>query len=139
MLGILVGFPAARLTTGPGEGAKPDAKAEAAKPEPSKDEDSVAREREALQAEVCKPPAGDPKAKSGENTDAAYPWCMPVRLLRQFFSLPPGVEKTRGDSLREIMARAIATNYDLRFMVALVPALPDPRHGHTRARGATET
>ncbi|HEY4589881.1 MAG TPA: hypothetical protein VII86_11680 [Thermoanaerobaculia bacterium] len=124
MLGILVGFPAARLTTGPGEGTKPEAKAEAAKPEPSKDEDSVAREREALQAEVCKPPAGDPKAKSG---DAAYPWCMPVRLLRQFFSLPPGVEKTRGDSLREIMARANATNYDLRFMVALVPALPDPR------------
>src|SRR3954453_7872325 len=124
MLGILVGFPAARLTTGPGEGTKPEAKAEAAKPEPSKDEDSVAREREALQAEVCKPPAGDPKAKSAA---AAYPWRNPGRLLRQFFSLPPGVEKTRGESLREIMARAQATNYDLRFMVALVPALPDPR------------
>ena len=127
LLGALVGFPAARMTTGLGESAKPAAKAEAAKPEPTKDEASVAREREALQAEVCKPPAGDPKAKSVESGDAAYPWCMPVRLLRQFFSLPPGVEKTRGESLREIMTRAKATNYDLRFMVALVPALPEPR------------
>jgi hypothetical protein len=124
LLGILVGFPAARLTTGRGESDKPAAKADQpAKPEPSPTEDSVSREREALQEEVCKQPAGDPQAKYAGSgpPDAVYPWCMPVRLLRQFFSLPPGVEKTRGESLHEVMKRADATNYDLRFMVALVP------------------
>ncbi|HEY3566758.1 MAG TPA: hypothetical protein VGP73_02405 [Thermoanaerobaculia bacterium] len=130
VLGLLAGFPAARLVTGPSESAKPAAKTEPAKPpEPPKTEPPVSRDREALQQEVCKPPAGDPKARSAGSgdPDAVYPWCMPVRLLRQFFSLAPDVEKPRGASLGEIVERAKLTRYDLRFMVALVPALPDPR------------
>jgi hypothetical protein len=128
ILGLLAGFPAAKLATAPAESAKAAAKAQTAKPEPPRPEPAVSRDRTALQAEVCKPAAGDPRAKSpGNEPNAAYPWCMPVRLLRQFFSLPAGVEKPRGESLGEIMDRARATGYDLRFMVALVPALPDPR------------
>ena len=129
ILGLLVGFPAARLATTPGESAKPAAKPEPSKPEPPKPEMTGFRNQEALQREVCKPPAGGPNARnagSGE-PDAAYPWCMSVRLLRQFFSLSPGVEKPRGESLREVVERAKVTGYDLRFMLALVPALPDPR------------
>jgi hypothetical protein len=116
LLGLLVGVPAARLAIPSAESAKPAAKAEeGAKSESPKTGTPAPRDPAALQSESCKPAAGN------------YPWCMPVRLLRQFFSLPADVEKPRAESLREVVARAKATQYDLRFLVALAPALPDPR------------
>jgi hypothetical protein len=126
LLGLLAGFPAARLATAPAESAKPVAKGETGKPapEPPKVETPPFRDWTKLQSESCKPAA----AAQGSGASAPpYPWCMPVRLLRQFFGLPADVEKTRADSLRELRDRARETSYDLRFLVALVPALPDPR------------
>ncbi|HTG35126.1 MAG TPA: hypothetical protein VLB76_19590 [Thermoanaerobaculia bacterium] len=118
ILGLLVGFPAARLVTAPAEKPEPATKTESAKAGESNAGTAAPRDRTALAQESCKPE--EPKA-------ALYPWCMPVSLLRQFFSLPAAVEKTRGESLRDILDRARDTQYDLRFMVALVPAVPDPR------------
>jgi hypothetical protein len=134
LLGLLVGFPAARLTT---QAAKPEAPAAktapAAQPEPAAD-GTAPPPQASLDGEDCRPPAtkagGAPPAATATTATAApplHPWCMPVRVLRDFFSLPAAVETPRGAALREIVARAKTTGFDLRFMVALVPALPDPR------------
>jgi hypothetical protein len=106
VLGLLVGYPAARLATAPVE-----------KAEPAKAGSAVAGSRASLASEDCKPP----------DKAAPHSWCDPVRVLREFFGLPPALEKPRGDNLREVIAAARAADYDLRFMVALVPPPSDPR------------
>jgi hypothetical protein len=134
LLGLLVGFPAARLATAPAK-PEPPAKTEpAAEAEPLRGQPAAATDQASLDSQDCKPetvkPAGASTAPATVTVPVApapHPWCMPVRLLRDFFGLPAAVEKRRGDSLKEIVAQANAANYDLRFMVALVPALPDPR------------
>ncbi|MFL6260027.1 MAG: hypothetical protein ACJ76Y_09970 [Thermoanaerobaculia bacterium] len=119
ILGLLVGFPAARLATAPPAKPEPSAKTgPAAQAEPAKIEPAAVADQASLDRQDCKPEAAQAPL---------HPWCMPVRLLRDFFSLPVAVEKPRGESLKEIVAQAKATQYDLRFLVALVPALPDPR------------
>jgi hypothetical protein len=140
LLGLLVGFPAARLTTAPAKTEAPAVKtAPAAQPEPAAAEGTAPAAQAALDSEDCKPEApraaGAPPVATATATAATatvapaplHPWCLPVRLLRDFFSLPAAAATPRGQSLREIVARAKATEYDLRFLVALVPALPDPR------------
>ncbi len=136
ILGLLAGFPAARLTTAPVAKPEPPAKTEpAAQAEPAQTEPAAVADQASLDSQNCKPEA--PKgpgaatatAASGTATAAAslHPWCMPVRLLRDFFGLPAAAEKRRADSLKEIVAQTKTRKYDLLFMVALVPALPDPR------------
>ena len=135
ILGLLVGFPAAKLATAPSAKPEPSAKTEpAAQAEAPPAAVPAPASPAALDSQDCRPEtpkaAGAPAATA--TTVAAtpaplHPWCMPVRLLRDFFSLPAAVEKPRGDSLKEIVAQAKATQFDLRFLVALVPALPDPR------------
>ena len=135
LLGLLVGFPAARLTTAPAKTAAPAAKpAPTALPElPAVGDGTAPAVQGPLDGEDCKPgapkPAGAPTAAVAAAAAAAplHPWCQPVRLLRDFFGLPTAAATPRGQSLREILAQAKATGYDLRFLVALVPALPDPR------------
>jgi hypothetical protein len=106
VLGLLAGYPVARIATAP-------AKARAPGPAPT-----VQGSRAAVANEDC----------AGAGAQApAHSWCMPVRLLREFFGLPAGLEKARGERLREVISQARATDYDLRFLVALVPAPPDPR------------
>jgi hypothetical protein len=134
ILGLLVGYPAARLATAP-PAEKAEASAEAPKPAAA-----VAGGPASLESEDCKP-AGKPEEKQasgvekqapalgngGEPQIPPYPWCMPLRALREFFGLSAGREKPRGESLGEVISRAKAADYDLRFLVALVPAPPDPR------------
>lgn len=110
LLGLLAGIPVARIATAPAE-----------KTESSKEGSALAGAQAALQSEDCKP--------KGEQDKKAPPhsWCMPVQVLREFFGLPADLEKSRGESLAELAATAKASDYDLRFMVALVPAPPDPR------------
>ena len=136
VLGLLAGVPAARLVTGP-PAAKTDAPP--AKTEPSAPAEPLRIELKGTPdpavpaGETCKADAPrvvvDAKGQvTVQNAQSSLPaWCMPVRLLREFFSLPAAAEEQRGDSLRDVVAQANATSYDLRFMVALVPALPDPR------------
>ncbi|HEY2292398.1 MAG TPA: hypothetical protein VGM86_17005, partial [Thermoanaerobaculia bacterium] len=139
ILGLLVGFPAAKLAIAPP--AKPEVPAKGAPAETPRVEPVTPAGQASLDSQDCKPEAakgpGAATASAAAATATAtataaapsplHPWCMPVRLLRDFFSLPAAAEKPRGESLKEIVAQAKATNYDLRFMVALVPALPDPR------------
>ena len=142
LLGLLVGFPAARLTSAPAKTDAPAARPAPAVPaEPAAAAEGTSTPQAALDLEDCKPEgskaAGSatagvaPTAVTATAATAASsplpPWCMPVHLLRDFFALPTAAATRRGDSLRQIVARAHATGYDLRFMVALVPALPDPR------------
>jgi hypothetical protein len=120
VLGLLVGFPAARLATAP-SAVVPAAPTEAAKaatvPPPAERPAGASRD-----GEDCKPVA-DAQGKPA----SPHSWCDPVRLLREFFGLRAEPEKTRADSLKEVLVAASADDYDLRFMVALVPAPPDPR------------
>lgn len=108
VLGLLVGYPAARMATAPEE--KKAAPAE-----------SAAAASRSLEGEDCKPEESQGKKMS------PHAWCDPVRVLRDFFGLPPALEKPRGDNLREVITAARAADYDLRFMVALVPPPSDPR------------
>ncbi len=142
ILGLLAGFPAARLTTATAAKPEPPAKTEpAAQAEPAQTEPAAVADQASLDSQNCKPEApkgpgaatatatsGTAAATATASPPAPLPaWCMPVRLLRDFFGLPAVAEKTRRESLKEIVDRAKAEQYDLRFMVALVPALPDPR------------
>ncbi|HEY4593251.1 MAG TPA: hypothetical protein VIJ61_12630, partial [Thermoanaerobaculia bacterium] len=62
-------------------------------------------------ASVCRPAEGK----------TVEPWCEPVRVIRDFFLLDPGLELTKEKSLRQIEKAAAANRYKLRFLVALVP------------------
>jgi hypothetical protein len=120
VLGLLVGVPAARLATAPpapAAAAEPAKVAASSQPAPPPEATQASRD-----AEDCKPVTG-PQGKPV----SPHSWCDPVRLLREFFGLRPDPAKTRADSLKEVVAAAKAADYDLRFLVALVPAPPDPR------------
>jgi hypothetical protein len=136
ILGLLAGVPAARMMTGSAaaKADAPPAKTEPSAPaEPLRIEAKGTPDPAVAGGETCK--ADGPKGVvdatgqvTVQSSQSSLPaWCMPVRLLREFFSLPAAAEKQRGDCLRDVVAQANATSYDLRFMVALVPALPDPR------------
>jgi hypothetical protein len=138
-LGLLVGFPAARLATAPAKTDAPAAKAEPPAQAALTPGTDAAADQASLDTQDCKPAktAGPPTATATATTATAtatvaapaplHPWCMPVRLLREFFGLADAAETPRGESLKQVVAQAGAMQYDLRFMVALVPALPDPR------------
>ncbi len=126
VLGLLVGFPAARLATAPAAAPAasatpaPEPAKAAAVPHPAEAAETSAASRD---GEDCKPVA-DAQGKPA----SPHAWCEPVRLVREFFGLRAEPAKTRGDSLKEVLAAAGATDYkDLRFLIALVPAPPDPR------------
>jgi hypothetical protein len=145
VLGLLAGYPAARLATAPAKTDAAASKAQTAVPAavaagaPGTDAAQAPTDQASLDSQDCKPAktAGPPTATATATTATAsataaapaplYPWCMPVRLLREFFGLADAAETPRGESLKQVVAQAGAMQYDLRFMVALVPALPDPR------------
>jgi len=114
LLGLLVGFPAARLATSPAEEKKAEAPKTAGN---AGNPANPAPPALAASQESCAP----------KDRSAPPPWCEPVRVLRDFFGLPRAPEKSRDDSLSEVVSTANAAGYDLRFLVALVPAPPDPR------------
>jgi hypothetical protein len=49
------------------------------------------------------------------------PWCEPLRIIRDFFGLDPGVEMSKDGSFNQVVGAARDTGYSLRFFVALVP------------------
>src|SRR3954451_5584721 len=108
-LGLLAGYPVARIATAPEKG------------DAAKSGNVAPGSPASLQSEDCKP----------ENAPAPgnppHSWCEPVRVLREFFGLAMNPRQTRGESLGEVAAQAKESDYVLRFMVALVPAPPDPR------------
>ncbi len=108
VLGLLVGYPAARIATAPEEKKATPA-------------ESAAAANRSLEGEDCRPEDSQGKKMP------PHAWCDPVRVLRDFFGLPPALEIPRGDNLKEVIAAARAADYDLRFMVALVPPPSDPR------------
>ncbi|MFY9824365.1 MAG: hypothetical protein WAM82_23520, partial [Thermoanaerobaculia bacterium] len=79
-------------------------------------------------------PASTTGAAPGETfsckgTMAAPPpsWCEPVRLLGDFLGRPPREKGEREKLASDLVQAARQQGYDLRFLVALVPAPPDPR------------
>jgi hypothetical protein len=113
LLGLLVGVPAVRLATAPEE------KAEAAK--------AVGNAGNPSNPAAPAPSPTPQESCAPKDKSAPPPWCEPVRVLREFFGLPRAPEKSRDESLDEVVAAARTAGYDLRFLVALVPAPPDPR------------
>lgn len=114
LLGLLAGYPAARLAIAPAE-----EKAEAVK--------AAANQGNSTAPAVPAPQPTSQESCAPKDKSAPPPWCEPARVLREFFGLPRAPEKTREASLGEVVAAANTAGYDLRFLVALVPAPPDPR------------
>ncbi|HEX4963691.1 MAG TPA: hypothetical protein VF173_22890 [Thermoanaerobaculia bacterium] len=121
VLGLIAGFPAARLVVPSQE-----------KPAPA------AAPAQALSpaASAVEAPAGDtyssckvvPPASSSAPPPPSPPaWCEPVRLLGQFFgkSLEPSAK--RDDLIAILKQAALDDGYDLHLLVALMPSPPDPR------------
>ena len=76
--------------------------------DPSKAGKMEAPKMEAV--EGCKPAAGVP----------VPPWCEPVRVIRDFFGLPPVSDAPEQDNFHEIENIAASNGYKLRFLVALI-------------------
>jgi|GEM_PF-1430493 len=130
VLGLLVGVPAGRLALAPQEKpAQAPPAAVAAQtpstpltPQPAATPPAKEPAEEAFSS--CNPPPTPPSATPPPTRPT---WCEPVRLLGKFFGkkLEPA---TRRDALvQELRKAADDAGYDLQFMVALVPAPPDPR------------
>jgi hypothetical protein len=111
LLGLLAGYPAARLATSPAE------KAEAAR----------AAGNPGGPAAPAPPPAAPESCGPKDKNVPSPAWCEPVRVLREFFGLPAAPAASRETSLNDVVLAAREAGYDLRFLVALVPAPPDPR------------
>ncbi len=117
LLGLLAGYPAARIATAPAADAK---KAEAPKTAGNP-------ANPGSPATPAPTPVAQESCSSKDKNSPPPPWCEPVRVLREFFGLPYDPEETRDVSLNEVVLAARTAGYDLRFLVALVPAPPDPR------------
>jgi hypothetical protein len=108
-LGLLAGYPAARIATAPTE-----------KSEPSKAGVTVAAGPTSLERQDCKP-------KDAQGNTSPHPWCEPLRVLREFFGIPSDLEEPREKNLDDVVEAAKKSGYHLHFMVTLVPAPLDPR------------
>jgi len=111
VLGLMVGVPAGRLALPPQD-----------KPAPSPS--AVSGTSPAAPAAVA--PAGEPFSCKGTAAAPPPPWCESVRLLGDFLGRPL-VAAPRDKLAADLAQAARADGYDLRFLVALVPAPPDPR------------
>ena len=112
VLGLMVGFPAARLVVAPAD-----------KPAPAATPATTPAAPEATPAASVS--AGD--ALSCKGTAPAPPWCEPVQLLGEFLGRPLAGGAGRDKLAADLAQTAAARGYDLRFLVALVPAPPDSR------------
>src|ERR1700710_501750 len=111
-LGLMLGVPAGRLTLPPQD--KPAASATpAAAP--------------VAAAPAAAAPASETFSCKGTAAAPAPPWCEPVRLLGDFLGRPPRAAAARDKLAADLAQGARDDGYDLHFLVALVPAPPDPR------------
>jgi len=117
VLGLVVGVPAGRLAL-----PAPEKPAPAAKPVPTPTPAPAP-----LAAGAPSSPASDVFTCKGTVAAPPPPWCEPVRLLGDFLGRPLRATATRGELTADLAQAAGAADYDLRFLVALVPAPPDPR------------
>ena len=113
-LGLMVGFPAARLVVPP-----PD------KPAPAATPSTTPAAPEATPVAALS--AGDVLSCKGTAAAPAPAWCEPVQLLGEFLGRPLPGSAGRDKLAADLAQTAAARGYDLRFLVALVPAPPDPR------------
>src|SRR4051812_35475528 len=123
VLGLIVGLPAGRLAMAPP--SSPVTPAPAAKPAPPVVPATLPAPA-VPPATVAAPPG---EAFSCKGTVAAPPpaWCEPVRLLGDFLGRPPREKGEREKLAADLVQAVRQQGYDLRFLVALVPAPPDPR------------
>jgi hypothetical protein len=119
VLGLVVGVPAGRLAVPVADKPTP-AKTPAPASAPAPDSSPAP-------APASTPPANDAFACKGTVAAPPPPWCEPVRLLGDFLGRPLRATATRGELAADLAQAAQAADYDLRFLVALVPAPPDPR------------
>jgi hypothetical protein len=112
LLGLMVGLPAGRLAMAPP--SSPEKPASAATPAPAA-------------TSAVAPPAGETFSCKGTVAAPPPPWCEPVRLLGDFLGRPPREKGEREKLVADLAEAAQQQGYDLRFLVALVPAPPDPR------------
>ena len=117
LLGLVVGVPAGRLAVPVAEKPAPAA-APAPAPSPA----------------LTPPAANSPNSPASDvftckGTVGAPPpaWCESVRLLGEFLGRPLPAAAPREELAASLVQAARAEGYDLRFLVALVPAPPDPR------------
>ncbi|HSS78442.1 MAG TPA: hypothetical protein VLV54_17070 [Thermoanaerobaculia bacterium] len=114
LLGLVVGVPAGRLAMrAPEKTAPASVPAPAPSPTPATSPSSPASEV----VFTCK----------GTVTSPPPSWCEPVRLLGDFLGRPLRANAARDELAADLAQAAQAADYDLHFLVALVPAPPDPR------------
>jgi len=119
LLGLMVGVPAGRVAMAPASAPEKSAsRAPAATP--------AAAPAQAATSNSA-PPAGEAFSCKGTVGAPPPPWCEPVRLLGDFLGRPPREKGERGKLAADVVEAARQQGYDLRFLVALVPAPPDPR------------
>ncbi|HEV7506635.1 MAG TPA: hypothetical protein VGS07_17200 [Thermoanaerobaculia bacterium] len=128
VLGLLVGVPAGRLALAPQEKpgqapvAVPAQAVPVQTPLPAATPPAKAPADETFSS--CNPPPTSPSAPPPPPPPA---WCEPVRLLGEFFGKKLEPAKKRDDLVQDLRKAADDAGYDLQFLVALVPAPPDPR------------
>jgi hypothetical protein len=105
LLGLMVGVPAGRLALSPQGKAAPAS----------------------VPTTTPAPPASNAFTCRGTVAAPPPPWCEPVRLLGNFLGRPPRENGERETLAADLAQAARQQGYDLRFLVALVPAPPDPR------------
>ncbi|HEX3553686.1 MAG TPA: hypothetical protein VIA62_10720 [Thermoanaerobaculia bacterium] len=114
VLGLMVGFPAARLVVAPAD-----------KPAPAATTATTPAVLAATSATDSS--AADVLSCQGTAAAPAPAWCEPVQLLGELFGRPLRGGASRDKLAGDLAQTARAGGYDLRFLVALVPAPPDPR------------
>jgi hypothetical protein len=127
VLGLIVGVPAGRLALAPQDkpaqtpaavpAQTPQTPLPAATPPPAK-------EATGETFSSCNPP---PTLPSAPPPPAPPAWCETVRLLGEFFGQKLEPTSKRADLIKVLTQAALDGGYDLHFLVALIPAPPDPR------------
>lgn len=110
ILGLMVGLPAGHFALAPLDKPAPPAS-----PTPTP----------APAAAVV--PASDLVSCIGTAAVPPPAWCEPVRLLGDFLGRPLRANVPRDQLAADLAQGAKAAGYDLHFLVALIPAPPDPR------------
>lgn len=122
VLGLMVGVPAGRLALPPASVPASVSRAPAAIPAAT-----PASTPAPAAIPAAAPPAGEAFSCKGTVGAPPPPWCEPVRLLGDFLGRPPREKGDRGKMAADVAEAVRQQGYDLRFLVALVPAPPDPR------------
>ncbi|HSS50530.1 MAG TPA: hypothetical protein VLX28_16460, partial [Thermoanaerobaculia bacterium] len=123
VLGLIVGVPAGRLAVAPPSGAEKPASAS----QPAAAATPAVTPVPEVAPATGAAPTGERFSCKGTVAAPPPPWCELVRLLGDFLGRPPREKGEREKLAADLVQAARQQGYDLRFLVALVPAPPDPR------------